>query len=93
MAYTAFIKRLIHDAAMRNYPILSNLVIGRIEKYQDAQPIISCFLKLELLWENLAKNEQTKEVDTYAWESMWARHNKKAVPLEPSPSLLIVLIS
>lgn len=49
MIYTAFIKRLMHDHAVRNHLILNYLVVRHIEKYQDAQLIIFCFMKLKVL--------------------------------------------
>lgn len=49
IAYRVFIKGLMHNLIIYNKLSLSNLVVGRIEKYLFAQPIISRFLKLEAM--------------------------------------------
>lgn len=49
LTYTTFMRRLMHDPTACNHSMLNNLVVGCIKRYRDAQPIISCFLKLVAL--------------------------------------------
>lgn len=65
----------MHDPAMHNNPILGNLVIYRIEKYQNFQPIISHFLKLEALRRS-CQELGLKEDRSYTQKSKRAHHNK-----------------
>lgn len=61
MAHMAFVKGLMHDLIICNHRILENLVISRIERYQDAQPIIFCFLNLETLWDSRHEKAQGRQ--------------------------------
>lgn len=78
---------------MHNQPMISNLVIGRIEKYQDAQHIICCFLKLDAIRENssFSNHEQAQKEDNR--ENNWPHHDKATILFEPNWSLLTAPIS
>lgn len=81
IAYMVFVKGLMHDPTPCNHPIPSYLVVGRIEKYQIAYPILSRFLKLLALkgiysFSNQENIQETKQL----------RHDKKKF-LESQPYL------
>lgn len=43
--YTIFTRGLLHNPIASDHSIVSNLVNGPIEKFQDVHLVISCFLK------------------------------------------------
>lgn len=95
MVYTTSAKRLMHDPAACNHLILSNLVIARINKYQDAQSNISCFLRQEIPRRSCA-NPPANQNPTHKEESnctQETKHDKKHVPIKPALPLLRALIS
>lgn len=96
MAYTAFVMGLIHGYVARNHHILHNLAVKRIEKYKDAQPLISCFLKLKASKRSYPSTGQVhacKESDDFTREAKHMLQNKKLASSEPNLPLLIAQIS
>lgn len=97
MAYTAYIKGLLHDPAPHGHPILSNMVTGRIKKYQDAQLIISSFLNqeaLKKLYSDSTSREQGHKRDgEYSSETKQSRFKNRRATLEPMLPPLLTMIS
>lgn len=93
MAFTVYDKGLRPNFCVHNHHILSN-ILGHIEKYQDAQLIISCFLKLEALKGScpFARQEHAhKDQGEYMHKIKRACHNKKSA--QSNLPLLTVPIS
>lgn len=81
MAYTTFIKRIMHDPNTHNHPMLSNLIVRHIEKYEDAQQTILHFLKLGAMQESSTPSghKWAKKEDH---DIKWRRHERRTIPLK-----------
>lgn len=77
MAYTAFIKELMHDPDM-----LRNLVASYIEKYKDVQQSIYNFLKLKAMQKRSTASSRKCPRKKEEHEIKQLCHEKRIVTLE-----------
>lgn len=73
--------------------MVSNLVVGCIEKYQAAKQIISRYLKLEAKQKNSHFFDREQEQKEDNWETKQSRHDKRTILSMPNLPQLTVLIS